>query len=57
MKLSNEALVSIIEALRLGLTEGVDVSELLKRLDLEPNSENRLTPIKPVNEVFTLKTE
>lgn len=42
MKLANDALVAVIEILRKGLTEGCDVSEMLRSLDLEPNGEGRL---------------
>lgn len=57
MKLSNEGLTAIMEALRLGLVEGVDISALLRDLDLVPDDAGRLTPSKPVKDAFTLITK
>jgi hypothetical protein len=42
MKLADDALIRVIEILRQGLMEGKDVSELLRELDLEPNSQGKL---------------
>lgn len=47
MKLAPEALAQIIEILRLGLSEGRDVSQLLRELDLVPNSLGQLVPAQP----------
>lgn len=44
MKLAPEALAHIVEILRLGLTEGRDISQLLRDLDLVPNSLGQLAP-------------
>lgn len=38
MKLGDDVLLSIIEALRKAIVEGVDISDLLRDLDLEPDS-------------------
>lgn len=56
MKLANDALVAIIGVFRKGLTEGMDVSELLRNIDLvqdgngklqlNPNHEDIWTPRK-----------
>ena len=42
MKLAPDALIGILEILRKGLTEGVDISSLLRELDLESDQQGRL---------------
>jgi hypothetical protein len=42
MKLANDALVAIIGVFRKGLTEGTDVSELLRNIDLVQDASGRL---------------
>lgn len=42
MKLANDALLAIIGAFRKGLTEGTDVSELLRSIDLVPDEGGKL---------------
>lgn len=42
MKLATDSLIGIIEILRRALTEGEDVSDLLKALDLELDAEGKL---------------
>lgn len=39
MKLGKNVLLEIVEILRVGLTEGVDISDLLRELDLEQESD------------------
>ena len=56
MKLANDALIAIIGVFRKGLTEGTDVSDLLRNVDLvddgsgklklNPNHEDIWTPRK-----------
>lgn len=43
MKLDEVALLEIVEILRKGLTELVDVSDLLRNLELEETQEGKLT--------------
>jgi hypothetical protein len=52
MKLSKDALICIIEALRKGLTENADISDLLRQLDLEPDKDNLLTPTAPLQDIW-----
>lgn len=42
MKLANDALVAIIGVFRKGLTEGTDVSKLLRSIDLVPDEGGKL---------------
>jgi hypothetical protein len=42
MKLADDALIRIIEILRQGLMENKDISDLLRSLDLEQNTEGKL---------------
>lgn len=42
MKLSPEALLEVVNILRLGLSEGKDVSQMLRDLDLVPGKDNLL---------------
>lgn len=42
MKLADDALIRIIEILRQGLMEQKDISDLLRRLDLELDSSGKL---------------
>lgn len=42
MKLASDALIAIIEILRVGITEGKDVSQMLRDLDLIPNESGML---------------
>lgn len=37
MKLGTDVLLQIVEAVRKGITEGKDISELLRELDVEPD--------------------
>lgn len=43
MKLADDALVQIIDFLRQGLMDNKDVSELLRTLDLHPNTSGKLS--------------
>ena len=43
MKLADDVLLEIIEILRKGLVEEMDVSQLLRKLDLSPNSNGKLS--------------
>ena len=52
MKLADNALLAIMEALRRGLTEMVDVSDLLKQLDLEPDANGKLALTKDLKDVW-----
>lgn len=45
MKLADSGLIAIIEILRKGLADGVDISQLLRELDLEV-VDGKLTPVK-----------
>lgn len=40
MKLAEDVLIQIIEAVRKGLSEGVDISELLRNIDVEVDAAN-----------------
>lgn len=42
MKLANDALVAIIGAFRKGVTEGTDISDLLRNIDLVEDESGRL---------------
>lgn len=44
MKLSKHGLIRIVEIVRLGLTEGRDISQMLRELDLVADERNELTP-------------
>ncbi len=46
MKLANDALMAIISSFRKGLTEGSDISDMLREIDLVPdgNGKLRLSP-------------
>lgn len=37
MKLGEDVLFQIIEALRKGISEGVDISDILRKLEVEPD--------------------
>lgn len=42
MKLGTDALLRIIDVVRLGLTEGKDISQFLRELDLDVSTDNTL---------------
>lgn len=42
MKLANDALIAIISTFRKGITDGIDVSDLLRKIDLVQNESGRL---------------
>lgn len=42
MKLANDALIAIIGTFRKGLLEDVDISDLLRNIDLVPNDSGKL---------------
>ena len=42
MKLADDVLLAIIGTFRKGLLENIDISELLKQLDLEPDGNGKL---------------
>lgn len=42
MKLADDALLAIIGTFRKGLVENIDISELLKQLELEPDDRGKL---------------
>ena len=42
MRLANDALVAIIGAFRKGITEGTDISDLLRGIDLVPDESGKL---------------
>lgn len=50
MKLADDALIGIIEILRVALVEAKDVSQLLRSLDLEER-EGKLT-LSPLNDAW-----
>jgi len=43
MKLADDALIAVIEILRKGLIEQMDISQLLRDLDLFPDVNNKLS--------------
>lgn len=45
MKLEKDALLVILDIFRKGLTEGKDISDLLRNLELQPNSNGNLSPV------------
>jgi len=57
MKLANDALLCVIEAMRKGLVEGVDISDLLKEIDLVPDDEGKLKLSVHVKDVWTVSTD
>jgi hypothetical protein len=42
MKLANDALLAIVGTFRKGLIENIDISDLLRKLDLVPDAEGKL---------------
>ena len=44
MRLAPEALAQIVDILRRGITEGTDISQMLRDLDLVPNAIGQLIP-------------
>lgn len=42
MKLANDALLAIIGALRKGISEGIDISEMLRSIDLVVDGAGKL---------------
>lgn len=42
MKLANDALIAIIGAFRKGISEGTDISDLLRNIDLVPDESGKL---------------
>lgn len=42
MKLADDAMIAVIEILRKGLVDGMDVSQLLRELDLSPDQFGKL---------------
>ena len=46
MKLGEDVLVQIVEAVRKGITEGVDVSDILRNLDLSISADGQKVVLK-----------
>ena len=42
MKLADSVLLEIVDILRIGISEGKDISEMLRELDLEPSTDEKL---------------
>ena len=57
MRLADDALVRIIEILRQGLMENKDISDLLRELELEPNSQGKLGVSPEPNAGWTVTPE
>lgn len=57
MKLADDALIRIIEILRQGLMENKDISDLLRELDLEQNSQGKLGVSSGSNAGWTMTSE
>lgn len=57
MRLADDALIRIIEILRQGLMENKDISDLLRTLDLEANSEGKLGVSPGENADWTMTPE
>ncbi len=51
MKLADDALIGIIEILRKGLSDGIDVSEMLRSLDLVPDLLGKLKLGAPIEDM------
>ncbi len=57
MKLANDALVAIIGVFRKGLTEGMDVSNLLREIDLVPDPKDDKLHLNPDHsDIWTLRS-
>jgi hypothetical protein len=54
MKLGDDVLLCIMEALRKGLTESVDISELLREIDLVEDGSGKLKLSAPLKDVWTV---
>lgn len=54
MKLGDDVLLCIMEALRKGLTEGVDISDLLREIDLVDDGTGKLKLAVPLKDVWTV---
>lgn len=57
MRLADDALIRIIEILRQGLMENKDISDLLRELELEPNSQGKLGVSPGANASWTMTPE
>ena len=54
MKLGDDVLLCIMEALRKGLSEGVDISELLREIDLVDDGSGKVRLSKPLKDIWTV---
>jgi len=54
MKFGDDVLLCIVEALRKGLIEGADVSELLREIDLVDDGNGKLKLSTPLKDVWTV---
>lgn len=52
MKLADDVLLSIIEAFRKAIEDETDISELLRKLDLAPNTDGKLGLTVQVQDVW-----
>lgn len=52
MKFADDVLLCIIEALRKGMSEGSDISDLLRQLELEPDGKGKLKLKVPLQDVW-----
>ena len=55
MKLANDALVAIIGVFRKGITEGTDISNLLRNIDLIPDDSGKLRLNPQHDDIWSLK--
>lgn len=53
MKLANDALLAIIGIFRKGLTEGSDMSDLLRNVDLVPDASGKLQLAPSHEDIWT----
>mgnify|MGYP001592245944 CR=1 FL=1 len=51
MKLADDALLGIMACVRKGLVEGVDISDLLRKMELVLTAENKLS-LDPSNDLW-----
>lgn len=52
LKFSEDVLLAIMEALRKGITDGVDISDMLRNLEMYADDDNKLRLIAALQDVW-----